>query len=72
MENELLSTAEAADLLGVSARRVLQMIEKGKLPASRVAGVAVIRRADVLAVERRPAGRPVTLPEEKRRKKTTT
>ena len=73
MESELLSTKEAAEALGVSARRILQMIDKGQLPAQKIGGVSVINRADVERVKVRPGrGRPVTLPEEKRRKKTAT
>jgi excisionase family DNA binding protein len=71
MEKDLLGTSEAAALLGVSARRILKMIENGQLAAQRVGGFSVLDRADVEKLRDRPGrGRPVTLPADKRRKKS--
>ena len=38
----MLSTAEAADRLGVSAQRVRQLLERGKLGGTQVSGVWVV------------------------------
>jgi excisionase family DNA binding protein len=56
---ELLSTAEAAESLGVSVRRVRQLIDEGKLPARQVGRDYVIEPAalDGVRVYGKP-GRP--------------
>ncbi len=51
-EDELLGTADAAKRLGVSARRVRQYIDDGRLPARRVGRGYVLRAADLDDLER--------------------
>lgn len=53
-----ISTADAAQVLGISRQRVLQLIKDERLKAERFANVYMIRRADLSAVEERPLGRP--------------
>lgn len=53
-----ISTSDAAERLGVSRQRVLQLIEGGRLPATMFANVYMIREADLTLVKDRPAGRP--------------
>jgi excisionase family DNA binding protein len=53
-----ISTSDAADKLGISRQRVLQLIEGGRLPATMFANVYMIREADLKLVAVRPAGRP--------------
>ena len=55
-----LSTQEAADRLGISQRRVLALIQSGKLKATRVGGVWIIDERTVEAFRKldRPPGRP--------------
>jgi excisionase family DNA binding protein len=53
-----ISTAEAAQVLGISRQRVLQLIKDERLKAQRFANVYMIRRVDLSAVEERPLGRP--------------
>lgn len=43
----LLSLKEAAEKLGVSARRVNQLIDEGKLPAQKVGNSYVISESDL-------------------------
>ncbi len=52
-----LTTAEAADLLGVIPRRVRALIESGKLPAERLGRDWAIKRKDLDELDRTP-GRP--------------
>lgn len=61
--DELLDTAQAAKLLGVSVMRVRQWIAENRLPAQQISGRHVLRASDVAAgVPRKtggwPAGRP--------------
>lgn len=57
-----LSVAEAAKRLGVSPRRVQQLVKAGRLPAERFAGAFVIKESDLgLVADRRP-GRPSKQP----------
>jgi excisionase family DNA binding protein len=53
-----ISTTDAAERLGITRQRVLQLIEKGRLPASLFANVYMIREADLKLVQDRPPGRP--------------
>ena len=55
---EQLSVTEAAELLNVSRRRVLALIEAGRLPAEKIATVYVIKKEDLALVANRPTGRP--------------
>ncbi len=59
MSNEgYISTTDAAAKLGITRQRVLQLIEKGRLPASLFANVYMIREADLKLIETRTPGRP--------------
>jgi excisionase family DNA binding protein len=53
-----ISTNEAADRLGITRQRVLQLINSGRLPAEKFANVYMIKSADLKQVEDRPQGRP--------------
>ena len=61
---DLISTNEAAERLGISRQRVLQLIEAGRLPATKFANVYMIRGEDLKQVEDRPQGRPPKQPAE--------
>ena len=54
----MLTTKEAADVLGVSLRQVQTLIQQGKLQAQKMGRDYVIRESDLKAVEHRPKGRP--------------
>jgi len=58
---DTLSTQEAAERLGVTVRRVNDLIASGKLPAERFGRAHVIREADLKLVEDPPLGRPPKL-----------
>lgn len=58
-----LSVAEAAKRLGVSPRRVQQLVRAGRLPAEQFAGAYVIKENDLALVANRKPGRPSTQPE---------
>lgn len=59
MQDGYLTTAQAAAILGVSARRVLAMIQAKKLRAEFVGGRVWIIRPDAIdAVRDRKPGRP--------------
>lgn len=45
--DNLLSVAEAAELLKVSTRTIRRAIDSGRLPAYRIGGLIRINRADV-------------------------
>ena len=59
----MLTTAEVAEILGVTRRRVVQMIDRKQLPATSLGKgkkpVYVVDRKDLKLVKNRPkAGRP--------------
>jgi excisionase family DNA binding protein len=54
----ILTTAQAAERLGVSARRVQQLVKDGRLPAEQFGGSLMIREEDLKLVENRKVGRP--------------
>lgn len=54
---EYLTTAEAAERLGLSVRHVQTLIEQGRLPAKKFGHAWQIKRRDVEAFTRRPVGR---------------
>ena len=54
----VLNTEEAAVRLGVSARRVQQLVKSGRLPAKEFGGSYMIEEKDLKLVEDRPQGRP--------------
>ncbi len=58
MSEEFISTTDAADHLGITRQRVLQLIEAGRLPAKLFANVYMIRKADLRLIEDRTPGRP--------------
>ena len=55
---ELLTTQQAGEILGVSRRRVIALIEQGKLRANKFASVYMIAQKDLEAVRKRKNGRP--------------
>jgi excisionase family DNA binding protein len=55
---KLLSTADAADRLGISQRRVVALISSGKLPAIQVGRNWVICEGDLQKIADRPQGWP--------------
>jgi excisionase family DNA binding protein len=57
-----ISTGQAADLLGISRRTVVQLIERGELEATRIGTRRRLEAADVLALrERARSQRTATL-----------
>ncbi len=68
---KLISTDEAAELLGVSGRRVRQLIDEGKLPAQYVGGGYVIDKAvlETVKVYGKPGRPPKAKPEQMNDKK---
>lgn len=67
-DEEYISTTEAAEQLGITRQRVLQLIEGGRLDATKFASVYMIRRASLANVEDRKPGRPPKPKEEKEEK----
>lgn len=58
MSDELLTTQQAADVLGVSDSRVRQLIISGKLPAQSFGRSHMIKRSDLKKVVLGNRGRP--------------
>jgi excisionase family DNA binding protein len=58
MPDDLLTTEQAGARLGVSAQRVRQFIDAGRLPATRYGDMWLIRPADLACVGERKPGRP--------------
>lgn len=56
--DELLTTQQAAEKLGVTAGRVRQMVADGALPATRMGRDNFIKLSDLKLVEGRRPGRP--------------
>ncbi len=56
---ERLTTKQASEILGVSQRRVIALIEQGKLKADKFAGVYAIAQKDLETVRNRKNGRPL-------------
>jgi len=57
-QTENITTNEAANVLGVTRQRVLQLIQDGRLKAEKFGNVYVIRRGDLAHIEGKPMGRP--------------
>lgn len=58
-EKKLLTTSEAAEILGVTRWRISQLIQSGKLKAEKFGQIYLIKESDLDAVSVRPkAGRP--------------
>lgn len=55
---DFIGTDEAGAALGVTARRVVQLITSGKLPARTFGGSYLIKRSDLSKVKVRKVGRP--------------
>ena len=53
-----LTTKQASEILGVSRRRVIALIEQGKLKARKFSNVYMIAPKDLEAVRERKSGRP--------------
>ena len=53
-----LTTAEAAEKLGVSVRRVQQLVQAKRLPAKTFGGSLMIEEEDLKLVKDRKPGRP--------------
>lgn len=56
--SEWISQAEAARLRGVTRQAIAKLVGNGRLRSLDVGGRALVSRADVLAFEPNPAGRP--------------
>jgi excisionase family DNA binding protein len=56
--NDLISTKEASEKLGLSIRRVQALITSGRLPAQKVGNSYVIQEKDLECVKERKVGRP--------------
>jgi excisionase family DNA binding protein len=61
----ILTTAQAAERLGVSVRRVQQLVKNGRLPAEQFGGALMIKEEDLELVENRKVGRPRKAQDEK-------
>ena len=55
---EWISQAEASRVRGVSRQAIAKLVSNGRLRTLTVGGRALVSRADVLAFEPNPAGRP--------------
>jgi excisionase family DNA binding protein len=55
---KVLTAAQAAEKLGVSVRRVQQLVQTGRLPASVFGGALMIQESDLTLVAERKPGRP--------------
>ena len=56
----LLTTSQAAAKLGVTSRRVVALINAGRLPAQKIGPNFVIKPKDLAKVKDRKPGRPKT------------
>jgi excisionase family DNA binding protein len=56
--SEPITTVEAARRLGVSRRRVLQLIKQGRIEARFFANAYMVDAESVAAFKRQPPGRP--------------
>ena len=54
----ILTAVQAAERLGVSVRRVQQLVKDGRLPADQFGGALMIKEEDLKLVENRKVGRP--------------
>lgn len=54
----LITTAQAAERLGISPQRVFQLIQDGRMPAQKVGHSYVIDAAVLKTVKRKKPGRP--------------
>ena len=56
--NNLISTKEASEKLGLSMRRVQVLINSGRLPAQKIGNSYVVKESDLELVRERKTGRP--------------
>ena len=54
----LITTAQAAEKLGVSKQRVLVLIQRKRLPATKIGNAYLIQPKDLSKVKNRKTGRP--------------
>lgn len=57
-QDRLLTTPEVAERLGVTTRRVLALIQAGRLPSQQFGRDHVIKESDLALVSERKSGRP--------------
>lgn len=55
---QIVGTVEAAEMLGVSQRRVNQLVQSGRLPAQKLGFGYAIFVSDLAKVKERKPGRP--------------
>ena len=67
--NDYITTNEAANELGVTRQRVLQLIQDGRLKAEKFANVYMVPRGALSKIEQKPMGRPPKASAEKATKK---
>lgn len=58
MTGNILTTAQAAAVIGVSQKMVQSLIKRGRLPAEKIGRIWVVRREDAERHERGKGGRP--------------
>ncbi len=58
---DLLTTAEAAEIVGLSDARIRQLVLAGILPAEKFGKANLIKRADLKVLENRKLGRPAKI-----------
>lgn len=58
MTGNILTTAQAAAVIGVSQKMVQSLIKRGRLPAEKIGRIWVVRREDAESHERGKGGRP--------------
>ena len=58
MKGKMITVEEAAKRLAISRRRVLALIQSGRLPAERFANAYALKEADLALVAERTPGRP--------------
>jgi len=63
----MLTTPEVAVRLGVTTRRVLALIQSGRLPSQQFGRDHLIKESDVKLVEDRKTGRPKSPPSTEKR-----
>jgi len=62
----MLTTKEAAAVLGVTPARIRQLVLEGKLPAEKFGRDLMIKESDLAKVSDRPMGRPTKKSPEKK------
>ncbi len=66
---KMITTNEAASLLGVTVQRIHQFISEGRLPAQKLGRDYIINDEDLKLVEDRKPGRPPKKPDKIGRQK---